>query len=775
MNPTISHYANATAIHGTQTTLTDFMAGIRTGTSATRIAAVRAAGDTEAVKALKKALPCVTFAGTFTQRKNAALVAHSGLICADLDTLGERAVSVRAQLANDPRTVALFTSPSGDGLKAVFRCDPARPHLHAFHAARAHVQTLTGEAIDDACKDVARLCFVSHDADAFLAADVSAIPLLDYPASVPEVQAAGGMEGFDDDPVLLTPEIEIKARAYLAKLPPAINGQGGSEVTFKVALALAWGFGLADADAMPLFREYSDRCSPPWTDDELLHKLDGARADTDGKPPFKFLLATCAPTPGEPMAAGGFNTDVDASLRFAAEHADALRYVPGVGWLFWDGTRWAEDRVGRAVEMSKQSARKWVQQAASANADHDVKKRMVQAALNLEQGGRINAAVSLAKSDPRLVLDAAYLDADPYAINLRNGTLDLRTGELHPHRREAFHARRAEVDFVPGATHPALTRYLNHLNAAEPGFSTFLARCFGAALTGDAATETLFLLQGEGGSGKTTLVEAVSAMLGDYSVKLAFDSFVLSKHGRGPGAATPDLVKLRGSRLAYASEGDQSARLDAGTVKTLTGNEPITVRGLYKDPLTIAQTWKLWLVSNFDPHADADDSGIWRRMAKLVFRVIPVAQRDPGIKRALTTDPQARSALLAWALAGCRDWQARGGGRAGLALPASVQAATDAYRQKQNLLADWWADLLASADAELKPNEDAAAATLRGHYDNWTRTNGARAVGKDKFADFLREKGLTDTRAKGARVWRGLAMTWGNYRKTPPGFESFAP
>ena len=64
---------------------------------------------------------------------------------------------------------------------------------------------------------------------------------------------------------------------------------------------------------------------------------------------------------------------------------------------------------------------------------------------------------------------------------------------------------------------------------------------------------------------------------------------------------------------------------------------------------------------------------------------------------------------------------------------------------------------------------------MRGHYDNWTRTNGARAVGKDKFADFLREKGLTDTRAKGARVWRGLAMTWGNYRKTPPGFESFAP
>ena len=459
------------------------------------------------------------------------------------------------------------------------------------------------------------------------------------------------------------------------------------------------------------------------------------------------------PTVSESMLDGEFATDIDASLRFASANAEVLRYAPGIGWLHWDGRRWATDAKGRAVELSKHSARRWTLRYVNAgNADK------ARAALTLESSAHVRAAVDLAKSDPRLVLSVSKLDLDPWSLNVLNGTINLRTGELRPHRREDLCTKLAPVHFDPTATSESLRRFVENCDRAIPGMGDFLARCFGCALTGDAEAETLFLLQGDGGSGKTTLVEAVASMLGDYSAKLTFDSFCTSKHGRGPGAASPDLIRLRGSRLAYASEGDQSARLDAGVVKTLTGNEPITARALYAEPITFPQTWKLWLVSNFDPKADSEDSGIWRRMMKLHFTAIPAANRDPAIKRTLTTDAGAQSALLAWAVAGCLDWQKRGGGRLGLAPPDAVQAATDIYRIKQDTMAQWWEDLLAN-DAKLDPYRWTTVTALRGHYDGWCQDNGAAPVFAKRFFAYLESRGLQNKRGTGgARSWIGVEM-----------------
>lgn len=444
-------------------------------------------------------------------------------------------------------------------------------------------------------------------------------------------------------------------------------------------------------------------------------------------------------------------TDLDASLRFAELYSNCLRYCPGVGWLHWDKRRWAIDREEKVLELSKKAARQWTQQAAQS---HDDRERRVKTALMFEGASHIKAAIDLAKCDARLVVSSSALDRDPWKLNVLNGTLDLRTGQLTTHNRSDLITKIAPVTYRPNATHPTLNRYLEMIEAQTVGMPSFLARCFGAALSGDATTETLFLLQGEGGSGKTTLVEAIAAMLGDYSAKLQFESFCQSKHGRSPGAASPDLIPLRGSRMAYASEGDQSARLDAGVVKALTGNEPITARNLYSEPITFPQTWKLWLVSNFDPKAESEDTGIWRRMMKLQFTVIPEAQRDPSVKRTLIDDPDARSALLSWTLTGCADWQARGGGRKGLAPPNAVESATAAYRAKQDTLGDWWEDLLTTHALD----QDAFTPTseLRRHYDSWCDANGASPVYTTRFNGYLESKGLVKDRKNSARGWRGI-------------------
>ena len=310
----------------------------------------------------------------------------------------------------------------------------------------------------------------------------------------------------------------------------------------------------------------------------------------------------------------------------------------------------------------------------------------------------------------------------------------------------------------------ALDRCLANMEKTSPGMPEFMARCFGAALTGDSSCEALFVLQGEGGSGKTTITEAFAGLLGAYAVKLPFNSFCLSKHGRAPGSASPDLVKLRGARFAYASEGDQSAKLDAGQVKALTGGEPFTARELFKAQITFEQTWKLWLVSNYDPRVDSEDSGMWRRIVKIPFATVPPEARDPNLKHTLTNDPAARSALLAWALKGCLNWRQAGLGRSGLAIPGEVASVTDAYRAKQDALADWWTELL--RDHTLSAAGFCVGELIRSNYTGWAASEGAHTVSAPRLNTYLETRGLRKARRGGVRGWEGIFANKAEVSKT---------
>lgn len=125
---------------------------------------------------LKERLPSILFSGTFSTRGEKHLLQHSGLICADLDDLGPQVESIRDLVVQDPHVLAAFVSPTGTGLKVVFRCDPEKDHYESFRALRYYMLEHFGVEVDEACKDVSRLCFVSHDPDCFIAEDAEVIP-----------------------------------------------------------------------------------------------------------------------------------------------------------------------------------------------------------------------------------------------------------------------------------------------------------------------------------------------------------------------------------------------------------------------------------------------------------------------------------------------------------------------------------------------------------------------------------------------------------------------
>lgn len=68
-----------------------------------------------------------------------------------------------------------------------------------------------------------------------------------------------------------------RARRYLAKMEPAVAGQGGDQQTYRAACLLVLDYGLADAEALSLLHEWNTRCQPPWSEADLRAKLRHAR------------------------------------------------------------------------------------------------------------------------------------------------------------------------------------------------------------------------------------------------------------------------------------------------------------------------------------------------------------------------------------------------------------------------------------------------------------------------------------------------------------------
>jgi putative DNA primase/helicase len=223
---------------------------------------------------------------------------------------------------------------------------------------------------------------------------------------------------------------------------------------------------------------------------------------------------------------------------------------------------------------------------------------------------------------------------DPWLLNCLNGTLDLRTGELRPHSREDLITLRAEVTYEPGARSPVLEEYLAWVCVGKPGLYEFLQMVAGYSLTGDTREEKLFFLYGPAASGKSTFVEAMKAMLGDYAKVSDFEAFIKKAASGGP---KNEIARLDGARFVPSVEVDDGKALAAALIKQLTGGDTVTARFLYQEGKEFKPALKLFLVANNAPAIDPEDDGMWRRILRIPFdRVVPEDQRDPNIKALLT-------------------------------------------------------------------------------------------------------------------------------------------
>ena len=427
-----------------------------------------------------------------------------------------------------------------------------------------------------------------------------------------------------------------------------------------------------------------------------------------------------------------------------------IRYCYGWGqWLIWTGIKWEPDTTGKIQRLAKATAISIYGEAQKARTQ-EKREKLAAWATRSESAAAIKAMITLAESE--LPITPAELDANPYQLNCLNGTIDLRTGKLHSHRREDFITKLAPVTYDSKARDEIWEKVLSDATGTNVELHELIQRAFGYSITGDTGEEVLFLVHGPAATSKSTIIEAVKATLGDYARTADFETFVKRRDVGGP---RNDIARLAGSRLVVSIEVDEGKQLAEGLVKMVTGGDTVTARKLYHESFEFKPAFKLWLVANHAPKVDPDDDAMWRRIHLIRMACqIPKHLRDPQVKAHLTNTTIAGPAILQWLLTGCLAWQ-----REGLKIPAVVQQATDEYRASQDSFAEFISDCcLLESDAWV------SSEALRNAFDEWSSEHGngwlnGNGISDKAFAKKLQRFGCSSRKGTGGvRGWSGLRL-----------------
>lgn len=466
---------------------------------------------------------------------------------------------------------------------------------------------------------------------------------------------------------------------------------------------------------------------------------------------LKRLLETSpiwTPAPvAKPSHTTGFNlTDYGNAERLVAQHGQDLRYCyPWQSWLVWDGLRWRRDAAGDVLQQAKETVRD-IYTEARTEIDEQKRQALAKHAVRSEGSSKINAMIYLAQSEPAIPTQPEDLDSDPWLLNVLNGTLDLRTGDLLPHHRNRLCTKLAPVPYEKEATCPLWQRFLRDIMAGNQALIDFLQRAVGYSLTAFTQERALFFLHGTGRNGKTTFLETLQAILGDYAEAAEFSSFLVLKHDNN---IRNDIAKLKGARFVASIETKEGSRFDVSTVKQLTGGDTITARFLYGEFFNFRPVFKLWLAANHKPAIYDTTDSTWDRV-KLIPFLVRFNRPDLQLPKKLQTELPG---ILTWAAQGCLEWQ-----KIGLGEPSEVIEATKFYREEMDVLSGFFNDCCI-----LQNDVESTATELYEAYKKWSEQHGESILSQRTFGMSLIERGFQRARqttgpTKGRIRWIGIGV-----------------
>jgi putative DNA primase/helicase len=454
----------------------------------------------------------------------------------------------------------------------------------------------------------------------------------------------------------------------------------------------------------------------------------------------KVIDLPARPDRVESTAAQILDSDMANATRLAARHGNNLHYTAARGWFTWDGCRWAPDEKGLTVQsLAKETAKSIFAEIENA-AD---KTAMFRHARRSQSKASIDAMVWLARSEPGIPAAITDFDADTYAFNLGNGTLNLRTGELQPHRREDLISNKVPIEFDAAADCELWDAFLWRATDRNEELYKYLRRFVGYLLVGDTSDQSLHFLYGLGANGKSVFCEVLMRLLGDYAMSVSPDLIMLKRHGGIPN----DVARLRGVRAALMNETSQGSRFDEAKLKDLTGGDTLTARFLHAEFFDFTPTHRIVIRGNHKPTINGTDDGIWRRLRLVPFTVaIPPDEQDRDLIRKLEAELPG---ILNWALRGCLEWQADG-----LKPPPIITDAVRQYREESDTLGRFLIEC-----CEQRQLAQVKSSTVYKRYQEFAEAAGERWIPSKDFPGEMERRGFTYKRGTGGtRFYFGVEL-----------------
>jgi putative DNA primase/helicase len=432
----------------------------------------------------------------------------------------------------------------------------------------------------------------------------------------------------------------------------------------------------------------------------------------------------------------GFALNEDGvALAFTKRHRDQLRFCHSTGrWFEWTGTHWRREET--------QLAFTWARDACRDMASSHPKNAQAKA---LSRAASASAVERYARADRAFAVTMERWDPDPWLLGTPGGTVDLRTGKLRPGRQDDFITKLTAVapipldDFDADRDCPRWLEFLDQVTEGNSEAIQFLQSWFGYSLTGDTREEALLFVHGPGGSGKSTAVNAIGDLLGDYCVNIATETLSASKFDRHP----TEIARLRGARMARASETEQGRTWAQQRITALTGGDTITARYMRQDDFEFRPVFKLTIVGNHRPSIQNVDAAIRRRFNVMPFDHLP-ERADHTLKGALRTE---WAGILSWAIVGCLNWQ-----RDGMVRPEIVRDTTNSYFEEQDTFQLWIDDCCETGKAFADTTEN-----LWQSWEWFARRSGDDPGSRNKtFPEMMQSRGYVAIRNSNRIQGRGF-------------------
>lgn len=436
---------------------------------------------------------------------------------------------------------------------------------------------------------------------------------------------------------------------------------------------------------------------------------------------------------------------------------DWIWSYPDKKWLHWTGHRFQPDDRDLVVNNALLLMRERTIYYASL--DTQTKARDLAGAVLAESQHKIRAALELLKSFPAINERGFELDKNPRLLGVANGVLEFSddAGQFRAGQPVDLITKSTGIAYDPEATAPRFTRFVNQIFMGDTELIQWFQRAVGYSLTGLTSEQVLFMLYGNGANGKSVLLNVLRRLMGEYAVNLPMAALERESNP-GPNRASPDLMLLRGARLATSSEVSSASQLSESRVKALTGSDAVTGRDLHRSNETFQPQAKYYLAVNDLPTVRDDSDGFWRRM-----RCIPFHQkftyegsdaegnlRDDHLEDKLM---QELPGVLAWAVRGTVAWLALGLSDT----PEAVLAATRAYQDESDPYGAFLDEQCRTGVDEMVESRALYAA-----YRTWAEDNGLTAREIKSTTQFGKAIGKKYERGKAPRtrrpIYKGIAL-----------------